>query len=179
MYRIFIHPSVDGHLGCFLLFFISYLWFWLVRKINSVDTHEIIRVVPCTSKVNRGRFLFCYYYWCRWYCYNEPMWWLETYHRVNIIVKAGSDISLSNTHSICLFITSSSTSILVQIAIISHLNAIKSSMDLSVASMDLSGCFLATLPVGRGIFSNTNLAILPLPTLPIKTLHWFPDALKK
>lgn len=51
-------------------------------------------------------------------------------------------------------------------------------MGLSVASMDLSGCFLATFPVGRGIFSNTNLAVLPLPTLPIKTLHWIPDALK-
>ena len=82
-------------------------------------------------------------------------------------------------HSICLFLTSSSTSILVQIAIISHLNATKSSMDLSMASTDLSGCFLATLPVGRWIFSNTTLAMLPLPTLPVKTLHCFPGALKK
>ena len=71
MYHVFIHPSVDGRLGCFLLLFISYLWFWLVRKINSVNTCEIIRIVPCTSKVNRSWFLFCYYYWC-WYCSSEP-----------------------------------------------------------------------------------------------------------
>lgn len=34
------------------------------------------------------------------------------------------------------------------------------------------------LPLGRGIVSNTNRVMLPLPTLPLKTFHWFPVALK-
>lgn len=41
-----------------------------------------------------------------------------------------------------------------------------------------AGCFLAA-PVREQIFSNATLAMLPLPTLPVKTLHCFPGALKK